>query len=258
MNSVHDMGGMQGFGAVNPETNEPLFHAPWERRALALTLAMGATGQWTIDHARAARESLPPGVYLNSSYYEIWLRGLEHLLIKRGLATAEELKDGQLRQPADRALPVLTAERVASVLAKGTSAERSANQHGSPPRHVVGERVRARNMHPGGHTRLPRYVRGHVGTVLAVRGCHVWPDSHVSRQLPPFEETAHWLYTVAFEAQELWGEQAAGDNTEICVDAWEPYLEPCELALSRSGPHDLGLHLGPDPGPNPPPNQANG
>lgn len=226
MNGVHDMGGLQGFGPVRPERDEPLFHAAWERRALAVTLAMGASGQWTIDHSRAAREALPPTVYLNSSYYEIWLRALERLLLERGLITTEELADGVPRQAAHHALPVLRAERVAAALGQGTSAARPANPQGSAPRFAPGERVRARNMHPDGHTRLPRYVRGQVGTVEAVRGCHVWPDSHAQRLLPPFDETAHWLYTVVFDARALWGEEAAAD-TRISVDAWEPYLEPC-------------------------------
>ncbi|MBL8332054.1 MAG: nitrile hydratase subunit beta, partial [Rubrivivax sp.] len=97
MNGVHDMGGLQGFGPVQPESHEPLFHAPWERRALGLTLAMGATGQWSIDHSRAVRESLPPATYLSSSYYEIWIRALERLMLQRGLASADELADGSLR-----------------------------------------------------------------------------------------------------------------------------------------------------------------
>ena len=96
MNSVHDMGGMQGFGPVRPEADEPVFHAVWEKRALALTLAMGATGQWNIDLSRSARESLPPALYLGSSYYQIWLTALENLMRERGLASADELQSGQM------------------------------------------------------------------------------------------------------------------------------------------------------------------
>ena len=91
MNGVHDMGGMQGFGRVMPEDDEPLFYAPWESRAMAVTVAMGATGQWNIDLARSARESLPPSIYLSSSYYEIWIRALEKLTLERGMITASEL-----------------------------------------------------------------------------------------------------------------------------------------------------------------------
>ena len=226
MNSVHDMGGMQGFGPVQPEHDEPVFHAEWEQRALALTLAMGASGQWTIDHSRSARESLPPAVYLGSSYYEIWLRALERLMQERGLATPEECADGHMRLPAGPVARVLQAGQVAQALASGSSAERAANPRGAPPRFAPGDRVRALNLHPPGHTRLPRYVRGHIGTVEAVRGCHVFPDTHASRPLPPFDETAHWLYTVVFDARELWGPQADARSV-VSVDAWEPYLEPC-------------------------------
>ncbi|MGE8471526.1 MAG: nitrile hydratase subunit beta, partial [Paraburkholderia hospita] len=94
MNGAQDMGGMQSFGPIAPETDEPYFHAAWERRALALTIAMGSTGKWNIDMSRAARESLPPAQYLSSSYYEIWFAGLRKLLIDSGLATRDEIDSG--------------------------------------------------------------------------------------------------------------------------------------------------------------------
>ena len=91
MNGAHDLGGMHGFGPVDPEPDEPVFHAPWERRAFALTLAMGAYGAWNIDMSRHARERMEPGAYLTTSYYEHWLHGLERLLIEKGLLTREEI-----------------------------------------------------------------------------------------------------------------------------------------------------------------------
>lgn len=225
MNSVHDMGGLQGFGPVLPETNEPVFHAAWEKRALGVTLAMGACGLWTIDHSRAARESLPPARYLGTPYYGIWLEALEHLMQARGLVTAEELSRGAMRVPAAPVAGVLQADQVGAALARGTSAERPANPNGTPARFAPGDRVLARNLHPAGHTRLPRYVRGHGGTVEAVRGCHVFPDTHSQGLRPPFDETAHWLYTVVFDARGLWGDAARAGDT-VSVDAWEPYLAP--------------------------------
>lgn len=221
MNGVHDMGGLQGFGPVAPEPDEPLFHAAWERRALALTLAMGATGQWNIDLSRSARESLPPALYLGSSYYAIWLRALEQLMQERGLVSADELLDGQLRTPPQPVARVLQAADVDASLARGTPTARPAQ---APARFAVGARVRARNMHPQGHTRLPRYVRGHTGTIALVHGAHVFADSHASRALPPFPEQPQWLYTVVFGAQELWGAQADA-AVQVSVDAWESYLE---------------------------------
>ncbi len=221
MNGVHDMGGMQGFGPVVVEPHEPLFHADWEKRALALTLAMGATGQWNIDLSRSARESLPPDIYLGSSYYAIWLRGLEQLMHERGLADADELASGHMTMASAPVARVLQAADVDKALASGTPTTRPPK---APARFAIGMRVRARNMHPTGHTRLPRYVRGHIGTVVLVHGAHVFADTHVTHALPPFNEHAHWLYTVEFDALELWGPEA-DPKAQISVDAWEPYLE---------------------------------
>jgi nitrile hydratase len=221
MNGVHDMGGLQGFGPVVPEIDEPLFRAPWESRAMAVTVAMGASGQWNIDLARSARESLPPAVYLSSSYYEIWIRALEQLMLERGMVTPSELASGQMQEPPSPVARVLRADTVDAALAAGTPTLRSAS---SPARFAVGQRVRARNIHPQGHTRLPRYVRGHTGTVVHVHGAHVYPDRHVSQTLPPFDNHAEWLYTVVFDGTELWGE-AADPKVQVSVDAWQPYLE---------------------------------
>lgn len=222
MNGVHDMGGMQGFGAVAVEADEPLFHAAWERRALGLTLAMGATGQWNIDLSRSARESLPPATYLSSSYYEIWIRGMEQLMLARQLVTPDELSDGQVRSPAKPLARVLRREDVDAALARGSPASRAI---ATPARFAVGDRVRALNLHPPGHTRLPRYVRGHVGTVVLVHGGHVFADRHAATAPgQPFDDRPEWLYTVAFDGRELWGADAEAGST-VSVDAWEPYLE---------------------------------
>jgi len=218
MNGAQDMGGMMGFGPVVPEKEEPVFHAPWERRAFALNIAMGAAGGWNLDQGRAARESLHPAEYLAKSYYEIWIAGLEKLMAERGLVTPDEIDAGKSLQPP-RAVPnVLAAERVPTLLASGRSKERAAV---TPQRFQVGQRVRARNIHPPGHTRLPRYVRGHVGTVMHVHGAHVFPDSNAAGH----GENPQWLYTVRFAGRELWGETGDPMGT-VSVDAWESYLEP--------------------------------
>lgn len=223
MNGVHDMGGQHGHGPVRPEVDEPLFHAPWERRALGLTLAMGATGQWNIDMSRSARESLPPATYLSSSYYRIWTLALEALMLERGLVTPAELEAGAAHGTAPRPLRVLKAADVDAALRRGSPTERPA---AAPARYAAGDRVRAVNDHPAGHTRLPRYVRGHVGVVTLVHGCHVYPDRHaVRRPDGSFDESPAWLYTVAFDGHELWG-RSAEPGTTVSVDAWEPYLEP--------------------------------
>ncbi len=221
MNGVHDMGGMQGFGPVVVEPDEPLFHGDWEKRALALTLAMGATGQWNIDLSRCARESLPPAEYLGSSYYAIWLRALEVLMCERGLIDVGELASGAMQSPALPVARVLRAAEVDAALARGASTSRAVQ---APALFQPGARVRARNLHPQGHTRLPRYVRGHIGTIALVHGAHVFADAHASRPLPPFSEEPQWLYTVVFDGRQLWGPQADA-AVQISVDAWEPYLE---------------------------------
>ncbi len=222
MNGVHDMGGMHGFGPVQPEPGEPLFHAAWERRALGLTLAMGATGQWNIDQARSARESLPALTYLSAGYYGIWLLGLQRLLLDRGLVSPAEIEAGHALQPARPVARVLHADAVDAALARGTPTERPAT---SPARLAVGQRVRAINDHPAGHTRLPRYVRGHVGTVVRVHGVHVFADRQAaSPPGAPVDEAPQWLYAVEFDGAELWGRDAE-PGLRVSVDAWESSLE---------------------------------
>lgn len=217
MNGPQDLGGAHGFGAIAPEPDEPLFYAAWEKRVLALVLAMGGTGAWNLDMMRHARERTPPAKYLASSYYAIWLKGLQRLLVEEGLATEAELADGVTREPAATLPRKVMREMVPEVLAKGGPTERAAP---SPPRFVPGDRVRARVMNPAAHTRLPRYVRGRRGVVAAVHGAHVFPDSNAAGR----GEDPQWLYSIAFDAVEVWGpEGRVGD--EIRIDLWEPYLE---------------------------------
>jgi nitrile hydratase subunit beta len=217
MNGAQDLGGMMGFGPIAPEPNEPLFHAQWEKRALAVTIAAGGCGLWSIDEARHARETLPPAEYLSKSYYDVWISGLEKLAVSHGLITAEELASGHAAAPP-RAVPrKLTVDRVASALAAGTPCDRPATTAAA---FGVGEKVRAREMNPKGHTRLPRYARGKTGIVEAARGVFVFPDTSAHGQ----GEAPQWLYTVRFAARELWGADAA-PNASVTIDAFEPYLE---------------------------------
>ncbi len=218
MNGAQDMGGLHGFGPVEPEPNEPPFHAEWERRAFALTLAMGMPGGWNIDMSRSARESIPPAEYLRKSYYEIWLAGLEKLMAERGLVSPDEIDAGRALHPPKPVKKILNSADVAKVLYRGGPTERAAT---TPARFALGATVRAKNMHPLTHTRLPRYVRGRVGTVEHVRGCHVFPDSNATGA----GENPQWLYTVRFAGQELWGAES-DPAVSVAVDAWEPYLEP--------------------------------
>ncbi|HYW60648.1 MAG TPA: nitrile hydratase subunit beta [Xanthobacteraceae bacterium] len=218
MNGVHDMGGMDGFGKVEPEPDEPVFHAGWEGRVMAMNRAMGATGAWNIDMSRFSREVLPPSVYLASSYYRKWFLGLEQMLIERGLIDADEVASGHaLRSGKPLKRGKFTVADVQRILTRG-SFSRPAQ---GPARFTPGDRVRAKNIHPATHTRLPRYVRGHVGVVDRVHGCHVFPDSAATGQ----GDDPQWLYTVRFEGRELWGPDA-DPTVKISIDAFEPYLDP--------------------------------
>lgn len=207
-----------GFGPVEPETDEPWFHADWERRAFGLTLAMGASGAWNLDMSRFARESLHPADYLASSYYEIWLKGLEKLLLAKGLVSAQELEDGRAVSAQVPVGRVLRAEEVPALLERGGPTDRTPE---APARFGVSEPVVTRIMNPYGHTRLPGYARGKRGVVEAVRGVFVFPDTNAHGR----GECPQWLYTVAFTGPELWGAEA-DPSLVVSIDAWESYLEP--------------------------------
>jgi nitrile hydratase subunit beta len=217
MNGAQDLGGMMGFGPIEPEPEEPVFHAEWERRTFALTLAMGAAGMWNLDAARHARESLHPVQYLSSTYYQIWLAGLVRLLREAKLVPPEELATGRQAVPRVPVKRVLAASDVERAMAGSPTTRQAA----APGRFRQGDTVRARNMHPFGHTRLPRYLRGHEGEIVHVHGAHVFPDSHAHG----LGEDPQWLYGVRFKVREVWGaDRNAGDT--LHADLWEPYLEP--------------------------------
>jgi nitrile hydratase subunit beta len=217
MNGVHDMGGMDGFGTVVPEPNEPMFHAVWEARVLAMVRAMGAAGAFNIDASRFYRETLPPEVYLSSSYYQKWLLGLEDILVDKGYLARDEIEAGRASVPP-KPLPrgEFGLDDVERVMARGAFGRAAP----APALFKAGDRVRAKNLNPLTHTRLPRYVRGHVGVIERDHGCHVFPDT-AARDAG---EHPQWLYTVMFDGAELWGPD--GDPTvKVSVDAFEPYLE---------------------------------
>jgi nitrile hydratase subunit beta len=218
VNGVHDMGGAHGFGPVEPEPDEPVFHADWERRAFGLTIAMGATGEWNLDESRFAREDRPPADYLARTYYEIWLGGLERQLAEGGLVAPEEVEAGRSLHAPRPVRRTLAAADVPKMLGRGGPSRREPQR---AARFAAGDRVRARVINPRTHTRLPRYVRGRVGIVELVHGCHVFPDARAHG----LGEDPQWLYTVRFTGRELWGPDS-DPTLAISVDAFEPYLEP--------------------------------
>jgi nitrile hydratase beta subunit len=218
MNGIHDMGGMDGFGKVEPEPNEPVFHEEWEGRVLAMNRAMASAASWNIDMSRFSRERLAPHIYIAASYYQKWFLGMRQMLVDRGLVEPDELVAGHaltLGKPLARG--PFTIDDVPRVMTRGKF-DRSAS---APARFKVGDRVRTRNIHPQTHTRLPRYARGHAGVVERVHGCHVFPDVAAIGQ----GENPQWLYTVVFESRELWGPDA-DPTIKVSIDAFEPYLEP--------------------------------
>lgn len=208
-----DLGGTTGHGPIEQEPEGVVFHQPWQARALALTLAAGAPGGWNIDMSRAARETLPN--YAQLSYYEIWIAALERLIAFGGLATADELAAGQSLVPGDPSRRVLAAGDVAAALAAGGPASRDIDE---PARFTVGDRVRTRPGRVAHHTRLPAYAAGRVGTVERVHGAHVLPDAHAHGR----GEQPQWLYTVVFDARDLWDDAPAAQR--VSIDAWESYL----------------------------------
>ena len=218
MDGIHDMGGMHGFGKVEPEPNEPVFHAPWEGRSFALNRAMGYTAH--LDHRPDARRHR--GTAAGRLFVELLLQEMGVAAGKSGRATLA-LPTPTRSRPATRcvrARPLkrkLTAAEVPSTLTRGSFARPAK----APARFKPGDRVRTKNIHPATHTRLPRYARGRIGVIEALRGCHVFPDTAALGN----GEDPQWLYTVLFEGRELWGETAE-PSLKVSIEAFEPYLEP--------------------------------
>jgi len=222
MSRVHDMGGRRGDGPVPFDPDEPVFKEAWHARALAVTLAAGVLGQWTLDTSRHARELLGPKDYTRFSYYEKWLAALADLLVSKGVVTRAELAEGKSSEVSALAGRCLTADRVANVLAQGGPTEREARQM---PGFRTGARVRARRparnvLVAGGHTRLPGYLAGVPGRILACHGAHVLPDANAHG----LGEAPEPLYTVVFRAEDVWG-VAERPGDEVTADLWESYLE---------------------------------
>jgi nitrile hydratase beta subunit len=218
MNGVHDMGGMHGMGAIQEEKNEPVFHEPWEGRVFALRRAMNAWGKWNIDDTRHEVELVPAAEYLRMSYYERHFAAFVELLIERGFVSQAEIETGNPAPDLHKKLPPLTVEKVAALVAKGVPTSRDLPV---APRFRTGQTVRGRNIHPAGHTRLPRYARGKLGTIERDHGVFVFPDTNAHF----LGEKPQHVYSVRFAARELWGEQAAPKDS-VYVNLWDDHLEP--------------------------------
>jgi nitrile hydratase len=209
-----DLGGQPDHGPIRPDRGGEPWHSAWELRVVALVLAMGATGAWNLDMTRAARETLPD--YFNRTYFEIWFGALLKLLDEHGLVSADELAQGRALHPPTPTR-VLREPDVATALARGTPTARLA---AAGPLFAVGQQARTKLGAVSHHTRLPGYAQGKVGAIERQHGAHVFADVHSIHG----DEQPQWLYTVVFDARELWPDAEAGFT--VSIDAWEPYLEP--------------------------------
>ena len=218
MNGVHDMGGMHGMGPIEEEKNEPVFHHVWETRVFALRRAMGAWGKWNIDAMRHAVELVPPAEYLRMSYYERQFTAFLKMLVTHGFMTWPELESGTPAPESAKVVPALTVEKATVLVAKGVPTSRKV---AVTARFQAGQRVRALNMHPIGHTRLPRYARGKFGMIDRDHGVFVFPDTNAHF----LGEKPQHVYSVRFAARELWGAQAP-EKDSVYLDMWDDYLEP--------------------------------
>lgn len=219
MNGIHDMGGMHGMGPVQPEVNEPVFHERWEARVYVLTRAIGAWRKWNIDTGRYYIERIAPADYLRMSYYEKWFTRMVVLLVKTGLVTQQEVESGKPAPGSAKLTPAMRPEQVpAMALNRNIGPTRDA---GIAPKFQIGQRVRTRNIHPVGHTRLPRYARGKTGEIDRDHGVYNFPDTNADGRGPKRQH----VYSVRFAARELWGEQASARDS-VYLDLWDDYLDP--------------------------------
>jgi nitrile hydratase beta subunit len=218
MNGVHDMGGMHGMGPLEHPQNEPAFHAPWEGRVFALRRAMGAWRKWNIDASRHAIEQLPASQYLSQSYFQRQFEALLQMLVAAGFVTQQEIAGGRALMPQNTATPAMSVDSAAALIGKGVPCDREIIVTAF---FEIGQAVHTRNLNPTGHTRLPRYARDKIGTIDRCHGAFVFPDSNAHF----LGEKPQPLYSVRFEARELWGAQASATDS-VYVDLWEDYLEP--------------------------------
>jgi nitrile hydratase subunit beta len=216
MNGVHDLGGMDGFGPVVREQDEPAFHSEWERRVFALTRSTMAARCFNVHEFRRTIERMPPVQYLSASYYERWLYAVEALLAEKGIISRDEL-EGAMRDQVERSTRFATARVQPAARMSGRTPDHKARK----PRFRVGEHVFTRNINPPGHTRMPRYARGKRGIIRYDWGVFVFPDSHAHG----LGRDPQHCYGVEFKGRELWG-QDHPVRERVYLDLWEDYLEP--------------------------------
>lgn len=217
MDGIHDMGGMHGLGPIEVEADEPVFHYEWEGRMFGISEAATPHPEWSVDYFRHTRECLPADLQLTLSYYEQWHYTFAIMFIEAGLLTEEEAITGKA---APGTKPRTDASDAGDPRQLAFRKDDSARPLEKAPLFSPGDTVRARNIHPPGHTRLPRYARGRIGHIRTHHGAHVLPDSKAHG----LGDDPYHLYSVVFTARELWGD-TAGPKDKVYLDLWECYLE---------------------------------
>ncbi len=218
MDGIHDMGGMDGFGPIPIKNEEPVFHATWEARVWAMNMALGAWGEWNIDAGRYTLEQLDPALYLSSSYYQRWLYRTENILVDHGLVSREEIETPPANRNTKNSREPLSLD---DILTRQRNTRSARLNDDVAPRYHMGDQVQARNIHPKGHTRIPRYVRGRLGVIDRDHGVFIFPDTNA---IFAGKRPQH-LYSVCFTACEIWGTKAVVTD-KVYVDLWDEYLEP--------------------------------
>lgn len=216
MDGIHDLGGRQGFGAIDVDEPEEPFHEPWEGRVRGMVNAMSKPADWNIDWFRHCRELIDPVDYLSRPYFDQWAQTYAAMMINSGIATLEEVTSGRAKTPPPDLRPPMTAAEVEKAKKANKSFQRDSD---APPAFAVGDSVRVKSYGAAGHTRLPGYARGRRGRITAHHGAFIYPDANALG-----EEQAAPLYTVGFDAAELWPE-ADGRRERVFINMWETYLE---------------------------------
>lgn len=217
MDGIHDLGGKQGYGAIDvAEPPEP-FHSEWEARVLGVVRAMTRPVAFSIDRFRHIRECIEPDEYLNRRYYDQWLLVYEAVMLDGGAVTMDELATGKSARPLEGMPPPQTPDKVEAAKRAMAKFDRPSDVK---PAFVQGDEVTTLTYGKGGHTRLPQYARGRAGRIEAFRGHHVLPDTNMAGDGP-----AEPLYCVSFLAADLWGEEASGRTDRVYLDLWESYFE---------------------------------
>lgn len=224
MNGIHDIGGMEGLGEIRQVENEPRFYEDWERTAFAILLGMAAQGYWNLDEFRHGFERMNPVHHFTAGYYAKWLSSSSTLLVEKGVIDKDELdqrtemyKKNPNKEIPTRKDPELV-EQVKQLVKHGGSTEREVTFN---PKFYVGQKVKTKNIHPSGHTRLPRYARDKYGVINEIYGAHVFPDASAHGK----GDNPEYLYSVKFDGYELWGEEK---RETVYLDLWDSYLMPVD------------------------------